>query len=76
KAEAIQSARAQFQQYGIPNAPEEQLIRFSESILTNEDEQRRLIERILEDKVISFVKEAVKLDDKKISLDEFKELFK
>ncbi len=75
RAEAINVARAQFQQYGIFDAPEEQLARFSESILTNEDEQRRISERILEDKVVSFVKTAVKLDDKPISLDEFKKLF-
>lgn len=76
KTEAINVARSQFQQYGIYDAPEDQLIQFSQSILTNEDEQRRIKERIAEDKVISFVKEAVKLDEKIVSVDEFKELFK
>lgn len=76
KAEAVNMARAQFQQYGIFDAPEDQLIQFSQSILTKEDEQRRIKERILEDKVISFVREAVKLDEQTVSLDEFKELFK
>lgn len=75
KAEAVNVARAQFQQYGIYDAPEEQLVQFAQSILTNEDEQRRINERILEDKVISFVREAVKLDEQSISLDEFKKLF-
>lgn len=75
KAEAVNVARAQFQQYGLHDAPEEQLVQFAQSILTNEDEQRRINERILEDKVISFVKETVKLDDQTISLDDFKKLF-
>jgi len=76
KNQAISVARAQFEQYGMYDAPIEQLERFSQSILTNEEEQRRIVERILEGKVINFVKEAVKLDEKKVSLDEFKELFK
>lgn len=76
KAEAVNVARAQFQQYGIFDAPEAQLIQFSQNILTKEDEQRKIKERILEDKVISFVREAVKLDEQTVSLDEFKELFK
>ncbi|MEA1875553.1 MAG: trigger factor, partial [Bacteroidota bacterium] len=76
KSEAVNVARAQFQQYGIYDAPEDQLIQFSQNILTNEDEQRRIKERIVEDKVIRFVREAVKLDEKTVSIDEFKELFK
>lgn len=75
-AEAVNVARAQFQQYGIYDAPEDQLIQFAQSILGNEDEQRRVKDRVVEDKVISFVKEAVKLEDQTVSLDEFKELFK
>lgn len=76
KSEAVNVARAQFQQYGIYDAPEDQLIQFSQSVLTNEDEQRKIKERIVEDKVIRFVREAVKLDEKTVSIDEFKELFK
>jgi len=76
KAEAVNVARAQFQQYGIFDAPEDQLIQFSQNILTNEDEQRRMKESIEEKKVVSFVKEAVKLDEQTVSVDEFKELFK
>ncbi len=76
KSESVNVARAQFQQYGIQDAPEEQLIQFAQSILTNEDEQRRIKDRVVENKVISFVREAVKLDDQSVTLDKFKELFK
>jgi len=76
KSEAVNVARAQFQQYGIFDAPEDQLIQFSQNILTNEDEQRRIKERVVENKVISFVREAVKLDEQNVSMDEFKKLFK
>ena len=75
RSEAVNVARAQFQQYGYYDVPEENLVQFAGSILRNEDEQRKISERIFEDKVIAFVKEAVKLEDQNVSLDEFKKLF-
>lgn len=75
RAQAVSVARSQFQQYGIYDAPEEQMVQFAGSILSNEDEKRKITEQILEDKVIRFVKEAVKLDDQTVDLDEFKKLF-
>lgn len=75
KSYAIQDARNRFAQYGMPNVPDEQLMGLAESILSNKEEERRLIEQIQENKVISFVKETVKVEDKKVSLDEFKKFF-
>lgn len=75
QAEAVNVARSQFQQYGMYDVPDDNLVRFAASILQNEDEKRRISERISEDKVVGFVKEAVKLDEQTVSLDEFKKLF-
>lgn len=72
---AIQDARNRFRQYGMYDVPEDQLKGLAESILSNKDEERRMVEQIQENKVITFVKETVKVEDKKISLDGFKKLF-
>ena len=72
---AIQDAANRFRQYGMNNVPEDQLAGLADSILSNQDEERKIIENVQENKVITFVKELVKVDDKKISLDEFKKLF-
>jgi trigger factor len=57
------------------DVPDEQLAGLAESILSNKDEERKILDYILENKVITFVTESVKIEDKKVSLDEFKELF-
>ncbi len=75
KASAVQDARNRFQQYGMYDVPEEQLESLAESILSKKDEERKIIEHIQENKVITFVKELVKVEDKNVSLDEFKKLF-
>ena len=43
-------------------------------LLENKDEKFKIIERIYEDKVIKFVKETIKLNEKEVSLDQFKKL--
>lgn len=75
KQHAVQYAYSQYQQYGMTQVPNEQLARFAESILQDEKEQRRLIERILENKVIDHIQAQVKLDEKKIALEDFQKLF-
>jgi trigger factor len=75
RAYAVEDARNRFRQYGMYDVPQEQLAGLAESILSNKDEERRLVEQIQENKVINFVKETVKVDEKKVSLDEFKKLF-
>jgi len=75
KAYAVMDARNRFSQYGMHNVPDDQLAGLAESILSNKDEERRLTEQIQENKVINFVKETVKVDEKKVSLDEFKKMF-
>ncbi len=75
KANAVLDARNRFQQYGMYDVPEDQLVGLAESLLSNKDEERKIIEHIQENKVITFVKELVKLDDNKVSLEEFKKLF-
>jgi len=73
---AKQIAHAQYSQYGIYNAPEDQLESFAKMILEKPEEKERLYNKILEDKVINVVKEKVTLDNKEVTREEFEEMAK
>ena len=73
---AKQMARAQFNQYGIYDIPDEQLDSFAKVILEKPEEQERIYKKLYEDKVIAVVKEKVTLQKKEISQKEFDEMMK
>ncbi len=66
--------RSQFMQYGMNYVPDEYIDQYANKMLENEDEKYRIVEKIYEDKVIAHVKETVKLNEKEISLEKYKEL--
>ncbi len=68
-------ARAQYMQYGMMNIPDEYLVNYAKQIIQNENDRRRLAERELENKVVASIREDIKIDDKKISKDDFVKLF-
>lgn len=67
--------RMQFKQYGINNVPDEQIDMYAVNVLKNEKEVRKMVEKIMEDKVCAYIKENAALDIKKISNEEFGKLF-
>lgn len=69
-------AAYQFAMYGLNNAPQEQIDTYAESLLKNEKEGRRIVEKVEDDLVINYVRSVITLDDKKISLEKIKELNK
>ncbi len=73
---AKQMARAQYNQYGIYDIPDEQLDSFAKVILEKPEEQERIYKKLYEDKVIAVVKEKVTLQKKEISQKEFDEMMK
>ena len=73
--EAENITRYQFQQYGLYYATDEQIGNYAKEMLKREDEAKRIAEKILEEKAIEKLKEVVKLEDKKITADEFNKLF-
>ncbi len=77
--EVMQSAKEmalmQFQQYGMSNVPEENLESYAKEMLKNEEEQKKNVERILETKVVAYIRENVKLDNKQITIEKFNKLF-
>ncbi len=73
---AKQMARAQYNQYGIYDIPDEQLDSFAKVILEKPEEQERIYKKLYEDKVIAVVKEKVTLQKKEVSQKEFDEMMK
>lgn len=73
---AKQMARAQYNQYGIFDIPEEQLESFAKMILEKQEEAERIYKKLFEDKVIGAVKEKITLNTSEISQEEFDNMMK
>jgi len=71
---AKQLTLQQFQQYGMMNLPDEQLEQYAKQVLQQEEQKRKMYEHKYEDKVTELIKEKVKLEEKEVTMDEFKEL--
>jgi trigger factor len=69
-------ARAQYNQYGIFDIPEEQLESYAKMILEKPEENERIYKRLYEDKVIKVVKEKVAILETEVSQEEFNEMMK
>lgn len=72
---AKKSARLQFMQYGLSNLPDEHIESYAMDMLKNQEQGRRFAEGAINEKVMAFIKEAVKLDEKEVTRDEFNKLF-
>ena len=72
--EAKDLAAMQFAQYGMPNAPEDMLANFAKKILEDKEQNRKLYEKLYEQKVVDSVKAKVKVVDKSVSAEEFASL--
>lgn len=73
---AKQQLLAQFSQYGMSYIPDEYLNKYAKEMLEKEGEANKLYEQELEEKVVDFVAESVKLDEKEVTMEEFTALFK
>ncbi|MBK6283333.1 MAG: hypothetical protein IPF54_12375 [Draconibacterium sp.] len=69
-------ARAQYNQYGIYDIPEEQLESFAKMILEKQEEAERIYKKLFEDKVIKVVKDKVTVTETEVSQEEFNEMMK
>jgi len=78
EADLLASAKGfaayQFAMYGMNNVPDEQLESFAKNILSQEEQGRRILDQVENDKTIAAVREVVTLKKKKISVDKFREL--
>ena len=74
----LSSAKAfaayQFAMYGMNNVPEEHLENYAKNILKQEKESRRVYEQVEDQKTLNAVRAVVSLEERPVSLEEFREL--
>ncbi|MGE5348436.1 MAG: trigger factor [Actinomycetota bacterium] len=73
--EAKAFTRAQFAQYGLHYATDEQITSFARDFLKKEEEARRIAEKVLDTRVLGIIIDSVKVDDKTVTPEEFNKLF-
>ena len=67
-------AKAQFAQYGMIGMDDEIIANYAKYMMKKEDTLKSMIDRVADEKVIAVIKEAVKLDTKEISIEEFNKM--
>ena len=72
---AKKTAQAQFAQYGMSTVPTDVLENYAKEMLKKKESIQQIAERVMEEKVMNIVKSKIKLDVKKVSLEEFNKLF-
>ncbi len=71
---AKRMARYQFAQYGLNNMPDEHLENFAKRILEDRQQVKGIVEKVVESKVMEYIKSAGALDDKEVTVEEFGKL--
>lgn len=70
--EAKALAAYQFAMYGMNDVPEDQLAGFADRLLGDDDQARRLYDKVEADKVVAYVKDAVTLEKKKTTVEKMR----
>lgn len=66
--------REKFAAYGSSEIPDDLINQFAGRTLQNQDEVRKIYEQMVDEKLIAFFKETLKLAEKEVSFDEFVKL--
>jgi trigger factor len=74
KQVAKQAIRAQFAQYGMSNIPDDILDNYAEEQLKKKENVEQFVDRAIEVKLTNALKQVVKLNVKKVSLDDFNKM--
>ena len=75
EAFAKRIARMQFMQYGLMNVDDAMLDNYAQEMLKQENQLRGIVERVAENKIYEALKGVAKIEQKKISHEEFGKLF-
>lgn len=67
--------RAQFAQYGMMNVPEDLLTNYASDMLKKDSSRQNILDQAMSTVVASYLKGVVKLNQKAVTLDEFKQLY-
>jgi trigger factor len=77
--EALDSAKNrvlnQYLQYGISNVPDDYLENYAREMMSKPEEARKFYEQKGEEKLISYIKSTVKLEEKEVSSEKFRKLY-
>ena len=68
-------ARSQFAQYGMIGLDDSILDNYVKDLLKKEETLKNIIDKVAEDKVLAIIKDAVKLDTKEVSIEDFNKMF-
>ena len=74
--QALSMASYQFAMYGMNNVPEEHLTKYAEQILGDRQQAERIVEKVEDDLVLSWVRRTATIEPKKVSLEQMRELTK
>jgi trigger factor len=72
---AKESTRMQFAQYGMMNVPEDLLQQYAGEMLKKQETVNNLVSNVIDKKLTAVVKPLVKLNNKKISVEDFNKMF-
>lgn len=67
--------KVQFAQYGMANISEDMLEYYAKDLLKKEETVRNLVDRVLEDKLIEWLKGTITVQEEEVTVDEFRKLF-
>ena len=77
--EALEAAKGmalnQYMQYGMSNVPDEYLENYAKEMMSKPEEARKFYEQKGEEKLISYIKSTVKLEEKEVSSEKFRKLY-
>ncbi len=68
-------ARSQFAQYGMIGMDDAILDNYMKDMLKKEETLKNIIDKVAENKVLDIIKNAVKVDTKEVSIEEFNKMF-
>lgn len=72
---ADHTARMQFAQYGMTEVPNEILDPYIEDMLTKDETVQNINEKVIEDKVVEIMRNAVTVTETEVSVEDFNKLF-
>ena len=77
--EALEAAKGmalnQYMQYGISNVPDDYLENYAREMMSKPEESRKFYEQKGEEKLMTYIKSTVKLDEKEVSSEKFRKLY-
>ena len=64
----------QYAQYGMMVPSDEEMNKYAQNVLSNQEEARKIYDSLYDQKVLNFLKETVKVNEKEVSYDDFVKL--